>query len=201
MKDPSDRTISAFLFCEKCKLMSIRAPPCRVFQKYENFNSRQGKKMKLLSTTIIELNGAIKKITVCVDDATAETLALCSEDIRQIYILEEYKDQKLTRGEMRRHFSYEEILENGIDFPSYEDTPWENIIRSERNAELYTAMNKLTDKQYHVLWKHAVEGLTYMEIAAEMGIRWDTVREYYHVAVRKIKKYLKNVPKNTILWQ
>lgn len=151
--------------------------------------------MKLLSTTITESNGIVKKVTVCVDNATAEALALCSEDIRQIYILDEYEDQKLTRRETRRHFSYEEILENGIDFPSCEDTPLENIIRLEKNAELYAAMNKLTDKQYHVLWKHVVDGLTYMEIAAEMGIRWDTVREYYHAAIRKIKKYFKNAPK------
>ena len=43
--------------------------------------------MKLLSTTITESNGIVKKVTVCVDNATAEALALCSEDIRQIYIL------------------------------------------------------------------------------------------------------------------
>ena len=67
--------------------------------------------MKLLSTTITESNGIIKKVTVCVDNATAEALAFCSEDIRQIYILDEYEDQKLTRRETRRHFSYEEILE------------------------------------------------------------------------------------------
>ena len=51
------------------------------------------------------------------------------------------------------------------------------------------AMDKLSEKQYRILWRHAVDGLTYEEIAAEMGIRWDTVREHYHVAVKKVKKF------------
>ncbi|MBQ7348027.1 MAG: hypothetical protein IJW55_10285 [Clostridia bacterium] len=34
-----------------------------------------------------------------------------------------------------------------------------------------------------------MDGLTYEEIALEMGIRWDTMREHYHAAVKKVQKY------------
>lgn len=144
--------------------------------------------MKLLSTEITDKNGEVKKITVCVDDATAAALAECSEDIRHIYIMDEYEAQKLTHKETRRHISYEQITDSGLDIASPEDSPMDRLARSEENARLFSAMDKLTDKQYRVLWRHAVDGLTYEEIAAEMGIRWDTVREHYHAAVKKVQK-------------
>lgn len=144
--------------------------------------------MKLLSTTIIDGNGKTKDITVCVDEQTAEALTQCSEEIRHIYIIEEYKDQKLTRKETRCHISYEQLTDAGIDIASLEDTPIEALLRSTENARLYSALKTLTDKQYHALWRYAVDGLTFEEIADEMGIRWDTVREHYRAAVKKIQK-------------
>ncbi len=145
--------------------------------------------MKKLSTTIAREDGTPKVITVCVDDGTAMALEQCTEEIRHMYILEEYEDQKLTHTETRRIVSYEQITESGFDITDPEESPMEMLVSREVNQRLYAAMDKLTEKQYHILWRHAVDGLTYEEIAAEMGVRWDTVREYYHAAVKKVRKF------------
>ena len=145
--------------------------------------------MKKLSTTIAKEDGTPKVITVCVDDQTATALEQCTEEFRQMYILDEYEEQKLTHTETRRIVSYEQITESGFDITDPEKNPMEMLVSREVDQRLYAAMDNLTEKQYHILWRHAVDGLTYEEIAAEMGIRWDTVRGHYHAAVKKVRKF------------
>ena len=145
--------------------------------------------MKLLSTMITTEKETTKEITVCVDDGTAMALEQCTEEIRHMYILEEYEDQKLTHTETRRIVSYDQITESGFDITDPEGSPMDMLISREEHQRLYAAMDKLTEKQYRILWRHAVDGLTYEEIAAEMGVRWDTVREHYHAAVKKVRKF------------
>lgn len=144
--------------------------------------------MKLLSTIITDTQGRTKNITVPVDDQTAEVLEQCTEEIRRAYIIDEYEDQMLTRRETRRHISYEQITDAGLDLVSSEDSPTEWFIRSEESSRLHTALRRLTGKQYYALWRHAVDGITYEKIADELGIRWETVREYYHAAVKNVRK-------------
>ena len=146
--------------------------------------------MKLLSTLLDDGS----QIKVCVEDKTAETLEQCSEEIRRMYILDEYEDQKLTHKETRRHISYEQITELGLDIASDEESPEDRLIRLEVNSRLHTAMTRLTDKQYHVLWRYAVDGHTFQMIADELGISKITAREYYLAAVKKMKKILREIP-------
>ena len=146
--------------------------------------------MKLLSTLLDDGS----QIKVCVEDKTAETLEQCSEEIRRMYILDEYEDQKLTHKETRRHISYEQITELGLDIASDEERPEDRLIRLEVNSRLHTAMKCLTDKQYHALWRYAVDGHTFQMIADEMGISKITAREYYLAAVKKMKKILREIP-------
>ena len=144
--------------------------------------------MKKLSTNIITENGDVKKISVLVEDETAAALAHCDEEICHLYILEEYEAQNLTRKETRRHISYESITEKGLDFVSPEESPSERLIRSEEEKRLHNAMASLTDKQYKILWLVAVDGLSFHEVGRLLGVNWDTIREHYRAAVKKIQK-------------
>ena len=144
--------------------------------------------MKKLSTNVITENGDVKKITVFVEDETAAALGHCDEEIRHLYILEEYEAQNLTRKETRRHISYESITEKGLDFVSPEESPSERLIRSEEEKRLHNAMASLTDKQYKILWLVAVDGLSFHEVGRLLGLNWDTVREHYRAAVKKVQK-------------
>ena len=144
--------------------------------------------MKKLSTNLTNENGETKKITVFVDDETAAALAHCDEEICHLYILEEHEAQNLTRKETRRHISYESITEKGLDFVSPEESPSERLIRSEEEKRLHNAMASLTDKQYKILWLVAVDGLSFHEVGRLLGVNWDTVREHYRAAVKKVQK-------------
>ena len=53
------------------------------------------------------------------------------------------------------------------------------------------ALSALTEKQFKAIWYVAVEGLSYTEAGRLMGIRWETVRQYYKKSEEKIKKYFK----------
>ncbi len=144
--------------------------------------------MKKLSTQITDKNGVEKTITVFVDDETAAVLEECDEDFRRFYILEEHKDYNRTRAETRRHISYESFTEQGIDMASNEENPAEQIIRLEVNAQLHKAMESLTEKQRQALWLVAVDELSFHEAGAKMGVRWETVREHYEAAIKKVRK-------------
>ncbi len=137
----------------------------------------------------VDKHGAKKIISVYLDDKTAEILESCDEDFRRLYILEEHKANNRTRAETRRHTSYEELIEQaGNELASAEESPAERVLRLETYARLHKAMDKLTDKQYRALWLVAVDELSFHEAGAKMGVRWETVREHYEAAIKKVRK-------------
>ena len=150
--------------------------------------------MKKLSITIIDHNGEVKRISAYVEDETATALEYCDKEIRRVYILDKHEEQNLDHRESRRQSSLEQITEEGQQFGTDEYDPATEYLRYEQNKKLHAALRTLTDKQYHALWRYAVDGLTFQQIAVEMGIRWDTVRWHYRAAIKKLQKVLRNTP-------
>ena len=118
----------------------------------------------------------------------------CNEEIRRVYILDKHEEQSLDRRESRRQSSLEQMTAEGQQFGTDDYDPAAQYLRREENKKLYDALRTLTEKQYHALWRYAVDGLTFQQIAVEMGIRWDTVRWHYRAAIKKLQKVLKNTP-------
>jgi hypothetical protein len=122
------------LFVKFSVWFRIRAPPDR---SLKDFKIQQEEwVMKKLTVTITDKNGEEKDISVYVENETAEALEQCSEEIRRMYILDEYEDQKLTHKETRRHISYEQITELGLDIASDEESPGDMLIRLEENSHI-----------------------------------------------------------------
>ena len=88
----------------------------------------------------------------------------------------------------------DQVMEEGEQFSTNEYNPAVEMMIREDNERLYEAMRTLTDKQYQALWRYAVDGLTFQEIGVEMGIRWETVREHYKSALKKLRKILRDTP-------
>ena len=80
--------------------------------------------MKLLSTMITTEKETTKEITVCVDDGTAKALEQCTEEIRHMYILEEYEDQKLTHTETRVLFHTTKLQKTVLISLIPKEAPW-----------------------------------------------------------------------------
>lgn len=144
--------------------------------------------MKKLTIIITEQNGNRKNITVELENELANWLTTQPEDVQRDFILFEYKARCVERKETRRTQSLDSSLDNGFDIADESADVVKEILQKCDNEQLYAAMKTLTDKQYQVLWLYAVDGLTYEEIAKKMGVRWDTVREHYHAAVKKVQK-------------
>ena len=110
------------------------------------------------------------------------------------YAAMEHRDKLIERKETRRHQSLDKSLEHGWDIA---DPSADVALQAERNEDkerLYAVLQKLTDKQRAVLLLYIDEGKSFRDIAKELGLNKDTVREHYLAAIKNLKKFLKNTP-------
>ncbi len=150
--------------------------------------------MKKVTVTVANQRGEIELISAYVEDEIAVALEQCSDEVHRVYILDKHEEQNADRRETRRHRSLDQVMEEGEQFGTNEYNPAVEMMKREGNERLYEAMRALTDKQYQALWRYAVDGLTFQEIGEEMGIRWETVREHYRAALKKLRKILRDTP-------
>ena len=141
-------------------------------------------------STVITKDGETKEISVWFDDETARAIDEANDPkITQFYILDKHQEDLIDRKETRRHTSLDELIEKGHLIEDEDGDPVQYAMRMERILKMRKALSSLTDKQFKAIWYVAVEGLTYVETGKLMGIRWETVRQYYKKAEEKIKKY------------
>lgn len=148
--------------------------------------------MKKYTTIVKTKNGREKEISVYLDDETANALDTANDErITHFYIVEEYIANLVTRKETRRHNSLEEMLSVGEEIADVESNPAEELERQEEYAELYKALNTLTDKQYKVFIYRELHGLSLTKISEILDISIPTVHEIYGAAKKKLKKFFK----------
>lgn len=117
-----------------------------------------------------------------------------TEEFAAEYAAMEHRDKLIERKETRRHQSLDKSLEHGWDIPDPSADVALQAERNEEKARLSSALKKLTDKQRAVLLLYIEDGLSFREIAANLGVNKDTVREHYLAAIKNLKKFLKNTP-------
>ena len=80
--------------------------------------------MKKYEVSLITKQGE-KTVKVYIEDNTAKLLEQCSEEVKQIYLIEEYKTRNRDRAERRRHISYEELIAKGKEIATKENNSLE----------------------------------------------------------------------------
>jgi len=146
--------------------------------------------MKKYTTSITTEKGEQKEISVWLDDETAKALDEANDpEITQFYILDKHQEDLIDLKETRRHISLDGLIEQGHLIADENGNPAEYVERMERILKMRKALSALTEKQFKAIWYVAVDGLSYTETGRLMGIRWETVRQYYKKAEEKIKKY------------
>lgn len=110
------------------------------------------------------------------------------------YAAMEHRDKLIERKETRRHQSLDKSLEHGWDIQDPSADVALQAERDEEKARLSSALQRLTDKQRAVLLLYIEDGLSFREIAANLGVNKDTVREHYLAAIKNLKKFLQNTP-------
>ncbi|SMC44329.1 RNA polymerase sigma factor [Pedobacter africanus] len=73
---------------------------------------------------------------------------------------------------------------------SNSESPEDIVVNIERAELLDKSLEGLSPKQKQVYQLSRQDGKTYEEIATELGIRKDTVKEYIQIALAKIRQYL-----------
>lgn len=77
------------------------------------------------------------------------------------------------------------------DLPQHEESPLHRIIHAEVMGELYDAINKLPDKAKKVIILSYLEGKSNQEIADELQINLQTVKNYKLRAIKHLRSSLK----------
>lgn len=113
-----------------------------------------------------------------------------TEEFAAEYAVMEHRDKLIERKETRRHQSLDKSLEHGWDVADPSADVALQAEQDEDKERLYAALQKLTDKQRAVLLLYIEEGKSFREIGEELGIHKDTVKEHYHAAIKKLKKFL-----------
>ena len=117
-----------------------------------------------------------------------------TEEFAAEYAAMEHRDKLIERKETRRHQSLDKSLEHGWDIQDPSADVALQAERDEEKARLSSALQRLTDKQRAVLLLYIEDGLSFREIAANLGVNKDTVREHYLAAIKNLKKFLQNTP-------
>ena len=117
-----------------------------------------------------------------------------TEEFAAEYAAMEHRDKLIERKETRRHQSLDKSLEHGWDIADPSADVALQAERNEEKARLSSALQRLTDKQRAVLLLYIEDGLSFREIAANLGVNKDTVREHYLAAIKNLKKFLQNTP-------
>ena len=167
------RFLYAFILHNKKEYNIIRGPPVGLEER-TNRNTGGFFIMKKYEVKLETKQGK-KTVKVYIEDNTAKLLEQCSEEVKQIYLIEEYKTRNRDRAERRRHISYEELIAKGKEIATKENNSLEIIIQREENKKLKEVLKSLTDKQYRVVCEYVVERKLYREIGKGMGIRWESV--------------------------
>ena len=113
-----------------------------------------------------------------------------TEEFAAEYAAMEHRDKLIERKETRRHQSLDKSLEHGWDIADPSADVALQAEQDEDKERLYAALQKLTDKQRAVMLLYIEEGKSFREIGEELGIHKDTVKEHYHAAIKKLKKFL-----------
>lgn len=117
-----------------------------------------------------------------------------TEEFAAEYAAMEHRDKLIERKETRRHQSLDKSLEHGWDVTDPSADVALQAERNEEKARLSSALQRLTDKQRAVLLLYIEDGLSFREIAANLGVNKDTIREHYLAAIKNLRKFLQNTP-------
>ncbi len=151
-------------------------------------NSLQGKfgASDILQISLIEAHKSIDKFN-----------GTCANEMRnwlkRIVLNNLLDESKQYTGTHKRALDRENPL-GSLDFPSELDTPSVLIRREETDAELMQLVNALPEKQRFVVEARHRFGLSYLEIATQLGTSEANARQLWFRALKQLRDRLSDCP-------
>ena len=146
--------------------------------------------MKKYLLTKVGKDGKEKSVPVFIPEETAILLDQCEEEIRRVYLEEEYKASKKGRAEIRRHISLDAAMENGFDIENSEQSAIELMLSKEEKDELVKCIGRLPVRQKQVVELYILKGNTMEQTAKEMGCYVSNVHKLFQKSLRNLKNFL-----------
>ena len=147
--------------------------------------------MQKVTTTIIK-NGKEAIIYAWVDDKTAQALKQVDEKTRHEYIISEHEIYLNGVKETRRHVSFEECVENGVQFPNYKEDVLDNLIEDEEIKSVRAALSCLSDTQRWLVTEIFYKNRSQTEIAEELGVSKVAINGRLERIFKKMKNFLES---------
>lgn len=144
--------------------------------------------MKKYLITIKDKNDKEREVSVYVLEETAILLDQCDEEIRRVYLEEEYRAACQERAETRRHISLNESMDNGHEFAAEEPSAYDLFLQKKYRIVVKKLLAHLTEKQRRVITMYYFEEKSFSEIAKEMGIKRQVVYKHFCAAQKKLIK-------------
>lgn len=113
-----------------------------------------------------------------------------TEELAIAYIEMERQERLMERKETRRHQSLDKSLEHGFDVADPSANTYEKIELSERNRQLYQAIDKLPPEQQKLLRQVYFEYIPQTEIAVTQGVTKKAINNRLARILKKLKKFL-----------
>ncbi len=134
--------------------------------------------------------------TIKVFYGTACTFVEVTDEFATAYAEMERYERLTERKETRRHQSLDKSLEHGFDIADLQFDTALLVEQNELRKKLSEALFKLTERQRFVLLSHILDEQPFRVIGERLGLGTYTVRDYYYNAIKKIKKFLADIPQN-----
>ena len=146
--------------------------------------------MKKYSLAVTRKNGAVRTVTVYLDEETAELLERAGDEkLLNAYLLEEYKASRRERRERFWTHSLEEDIENSLDFED-KHTEQEFSIEELESEELQGAIERLTPRQREILRLLYIEGRSQKEISELFHVTKAAINNALQRIYRTLKRFL-----------
>lgn len=128
--------------------------------------------------------------TIKIYDGKAYVNIEVTEEFAVAYAEMEKQERLLERKETRRHQSLDKSLEHGFDVADPSENTFEKIELSERNRQLYQAIEKLPPEQQQLLRKFYFEYIPQTEIAVAQSVTKKAINNRLARILKKLKKLL-----------
>ncbi len=147
--------------------------------------------MTEVSTTLTRKNGEVITISAAFEDELAAWLMTQPFEIRQDFVLSEYRNNNIARAEARHTQSLDASLDHGYAFLAENDDPIDRIMRECRAQSVRNAIAKLTPEQQWLVEQLFYKQRTEVDVAAELGVTQSAIAHRMQTILRRLKKYLK----------
>ncbi len=146
--------------------------------------------MKKFKAIVTKNDGTKKEVYVIVDNRTAKMLAQLDDEMRNDYLVEEYRMFMSVYNEHRNVQSLDKSLDSGLDIVDESQNLLDEILKSAELENVRSAIKMLEPQQQWLVEQIYFRGRSQVNIARQLGIDESSLSKRKERLLKKLKKFL-----------